>query len=211
MPHRRKFGGQIEDEDYHEAAAWSESLQDGTGRRRGTSVAGHEAVRNAVRVRCRRHHPYGLRQAERLRAVVDRTAHHHRQAAPASSSEQTPTTTESELINELVGFTSPSGNVGCYISLRSARCDISERNWSPPPRPADCEFDYGQGITLSPGGEASFICAGDTALGGGHPLAYGKSLSAGVLVCDSAESGITCRDTVTGHGFSIAREAYRLF
>ena len=80
-----------------------------------------------------------------------------------------------------------------------------------PPRPADCEFDYGQGISLSPGENATFVCAGDTALGGGQPLAYGKSISAGVLVCDSAESGITCRDTRTGHGFAIAREAYRVF
>jgi hypothetical protein len=54
-------------------------------------------------------------------------------------------------------------------------------------------------------------CAGDTALGGGQPLAYGRSISAGVLVCDSAESGITCRDMKAGHGFAIAREVYRVF
>jgi hypothetical protein len=132
-------------------------------------------------------------------------------SSPGEAPTESPTTTDHELIRELVGFTSPSGNVGCFIASTTARCDISERDWSPPPRPADCEFDYGQGISLELGGQAAFICAGDTALGGGEPLAYGKSLSAGALVCDSAESGITCRDTATGHGFSIAREAYRLF
>jgi hypothetical protein len=50
-----------------------------------------------------------------------------------------------------MGFTSPSGNVGCYLDPSAARCDISERDWSPPPRPADCAFDYGQGINLSAG------------------------------------------------------------
>jgi hypothetical protein len=45
----------------------------------------------------------------------------------------------------------------------------------------------------------------------GEPLAYGKSISEGAPQCDSAESGITCRDTKTGHGFSIAREAYTFF
>jgi hypothetical protein len=131
--------------------------------------------------------------------------------SPIDTTTQSPSTTDHELISELVGFTSPSGNVGCFIASTTARCDVSERDWSPPPRPADCEFDYGQGISLEPGGRAGFVCAGDTALGGGQPLAYGKSLSAGALVCESSESGITCRDTATGHGFSIAREAYRLF
>jgi hypothetical protein len=55
------------------------------------------------------------------------------------------------------------------------------------------------------------VCAGDTTLRGGEPLAYGRSVQAGMLQCDSAESGITCRDTKTGHGFAIAREAYRVF
>ena len=114
-------------------------------------------------------------------------------------------------MTDLVGFTSPSGNVGCMLQSTYVRCDISERDWSPPPRPADCEFDYGQGISLSAGEEAAFVCAGDTALGGGKPLDYGQSVSAGVMLCDSAESGITCRDTKTGYGFAIAREAYRVF
>jgi hypothetical protein len=60
--------------------------------------------------------------------------------------------------------------------------------------------------------DAEFVCAGDTALGpDGNALAYGQSISAGVLQCDSAESGITCRDINTGRGFAIAREAYRVF
>jgi hypothetical protein len=66
---------------------------------------------------------------------------------------------------EFTGFSSPSGNVGCFIEVDYVRCDIGEADWSPPPRPADCEFDYGQGIALERGGRAEFVGAGDTSLG----------------------------------------------
>lgn len=114
-------------------------------------------------------------------------------------------------VNELTGFVSPTGNVSCMIDADWARCDIIDRDWSPPPRPADCEFDYGQGISLAPGEQAEFVCAGDTAFGPDEVLPYGESITAGVLRCESAELGITCRDIQTSHGFSISREAYRLF
>jgi uncharacterized protein DUF6636 len=132
--------------------------------------------------------------------------------SPAGATKtQAPDASAPDEATDLVGFTSPSGNVGCIIDSAYVRCDISERDWSPPPRPADCEFDYGQGISLSRGERAAFVCAGDTALGGGEPLDYGQSVSAGLMQCDSAESGITCRDTKTGHGFTIAREEYQVF
>ena len=136
--------------------------------------------------------------------------------SPDSSSsatrETTPSeTTESETLTDIVGFTSPSGNVGCMIDPQFVRCDVAERDWTPPPRPADCEFDYGQGISMSAGEEPEFNCVGDTAQGGTYTLEYGKSIAAGTLSCESAESGMTCRDSTTGHGFTIAREQYRIF
>jgi uncharacterized protein DUF6636 len=114
-------------------------------------------------------------------------------------------------VTELTGFISPSGNVACMIDPSWVRCDIIDNDWSPPPRPADCEFDYGQGISLAPGAPAEFVCAGDTAFGPDEVLPYGSSIAAGVLECESAESGVTCRDVDTGHGFSISRQEYQLF
>lgn len=114
-------------------------------------------------------------------------------------------------VTELTTFTSPSGNVGCYLDASMARCDIAERSWAPPLRPASCAFAYGQGMTLRTGRPAEFVCAGDTALGSGDELAYGDSITAGALRCESADTGITCRDTKTRHGFAISREAYHLF
>jgi hypothetical protein len=114
-------------------------------------------------------------------------------------------------IDGLRGFISPTGNVACLIAADWARCDIIDRDWSPPPKPADCEFDYGQGISVAPGERAQFVCAGDTAFGPDAILPYGESISAGPLRCESTEAGITCRDVRTADGFSISREAYQLF
>lgn len=112
---------------------------------------------------------------------------------------------------DLTGFTSPSDNIGCMMDASQVRCDIRERDWAPPPPPPDCPYNYGQGLILDAGGAPTFVCAGDTALAGGGPLAYGQSHSDGVLRCDSAMSGITCRDVETGRGFSISREGYQFF
>jgi hypothetical protein len=112
----------------------------------------------------------------------------------------------------LTHFTSPSGNISCVIDTGGARCDIAERDWSLPPRPADCRLDYGHGISIGVGKPARVVCAGDTTIGsGGEPLAYGDAIAAGPMRCVSAQSGITCSDVESGNGFSISREAYRLF
>ena len=112
---------------------------------------------------------------------------------------------------DLAHFRSPSGNVGCVLDVDYVRCDISERDWAPPARPADCEFDYGQGLQMGVGEPATFVCAGDTTLGGAEVLDYGQSIARGSLSCTSAESGMSCRDDATGTGFSISREVYQLF
>lgn len=113
-------------------------------------------------------------------------------------------------VTELTGFTSPSGNIGCYLDRRTVRCDIAERDWEPPSPPDGCELDYGQGITLDAGGSPAFVCAGDTALGAGDPLPYGQSIAAGLLLCESEDSGMSCRDIETGRGFTISKQAYEL-
>ncbi|MGE0221118.1 DUF6636 domain-containing protein [Mycolicibacterium sp.] len=113
---------------------------------------------------------------------------------------------------DIVGFTSPSGNIGCMLAEDFLRCDIAERDWAPPPRPADCpEFTgYGQGITLKPTGPASFVCAGDTTLGYGDVLPYGQFQAGGGMSCNSEPSGMRCSNS-DGHGFTISRQAYTLF
>lgn len=133
------------------------------------------------------------------------------EASISRPAETTAAPTAEREVHEFTGFISPTGNVACMIGIDLARCDIIDRAWSPPPRPADCEFDYGQGIEIIAGRPPSFVCAGDTAFGAEEVLAYGDAITAGPLRCESAESGVTCRDSGTGHGFSLGRAAYRFF
>src|SRR3954447_23709658 len=107
-------------------------------------------------------------------------------------------------------FMLPSSNIGCIFGDGNVRCDISGKSFTPPPQPADCDLDWGNGIEVG-SGEATFVCAGDTALGGPDVLEYGLSAQRGSLRCDSAESGVTCTNVTTGHGFELSREAFRLF
>jgi hypothetical protein len=129
--------------------------------------------------------------------------------APASESRETETVDE-ESEHELIGFTSPTGAIGCILDDTYVRCDVQEHTWTLPPRPADCEFDYGQGVGMATGQRAEIVCAGDTTLFAGDPLPYGQSVTAGPLSCRSAETGVTCRDAGTGHGFTVARESYEI-
>ncbi len=110
-----------------------------------------------------------------------------------------------------IGFTAPSGNVRCHLDATTARCDIAERSWAPPLRPASCELDYGHGITLSPARRAQFVCAGDAVPSADAELAEHDSITAGTLRCESTATGITCLDTLARHGFALSRDAYHLF
>jgi hypothetical protein len=110
-------------------------------------------------------------------------------------------------------FETPSHNIGCYLDSRSARCDIRERDWSPPPKPQYCikaGVDWGQGVAVG-AHRASIVCAGDTTLGGPGLLGYGHSARRGPIFCVSRTAGITCRNADTGHGFFLSRARYRLF
>lgn len=141
--------------------------------------------------------------------VSDETAEASTTSVTTVEEEGTPPADET--VTELTGFSSPSGNIGCYIDRRSVRCDIEKRDWEPPAAPADCKLDYGQGIELTAGAAPELVCAGDTTLGAGPELPYGQSIGAGLLRCESEESEITCTDSETGRGFTIAQESYELF
>ena len=110
-------------------------------------------------------------------------------------------------------FQTPSGNIGCFVSRRDARCDIREREWEPTPEPKSCKkigLDYGQGIAVGRD-HAEFVCAGDTVLGGPDTLAYGQNSRRGLFRCHSGPRGVTCTNAENGHGFFISRQSFRIF
>jgi hypothetical protein len=116
-------------------------------------------------------------------------------------------------------FQSPSGNISCQlgtfldagISRATAACQVGQHNFSTPPRPADCMGGWGDSVALTQGGQPSLQCHNDTLLGSSQPvLDYGQTRSVGPITCHSEETGITCTDSSTGHGFSLSRDGYKL-
>lgn len=108
-------------------------------------------------------------------------------------------------------FRSPSGNIGCYLDAKTVRCDIGKKSWSAPAKPADCELDWGSGLSLQGADEATFTCAGDTVLGAEEKLEYGDSLRAGDFLCSSDSKAMRCENVSSGHGFTLAIARYTVF
>ncbi|OBJ73072.1 DUF6636 domain-containing protein [Mycobacterium sp. 1274756.6] len=116
-------------------------------------------------------------------------------------------------------FTSPSGNIDCAIwesghdIAPHVRCDLNERTFTAPPRPADCGMGpWAKSVTLERGKPAAFRCISDSVLSDDAVvLEYGEEISAEGFRCASSTDGITCTDTTTGNGFRLARDSYAFF
>ena len=64
---------------------------------------------------------------------------------------------------------------------------------------------------MSHGGQASFVCAGDTALDpSSSALSYGTASEVGGSECISRKNGITCVNQA-GHGFFLSVQSYQVF
>jgi hypothetical protein len=112
----------------------------------------------------------------------------------------------------LVGFQSPSHNIGCYMDGHGVRCDIKEHSWPTPPKPSSCDVDYGQGVAVDRHGRAGYVCAGDTALDpSNRVLRYGDKIARGRFKCKSKQSGMKCMNTRNKHGFVLSRDDVDLF
>jgi len=125
-----------------------------------------------------------------------------------------PVTPSGAVTREIVAtydFVTPSKNIGCFVSAESARCDIAEKSWKAPPKPGNCNLAWGGGVSVDADGKAAIVCAGDTVLGGSQTLPYGESVRVGDFVCTSAQTGVRCVDEPSGHGFTLSRQAYKLF
>ena len=108
---------------------------------------------------------------------------------------------------KLAGFQSEDHKVGCYISGQGARCDVRNPKWTPPPKPADCELDWGFGVAVGRHGPADYVCAGDTTLDRGHPeLAVGKKQKQGRFKCKALDvATIKCVNKRNHEGFVVSR------
>lgn len=107
-------------------------------------------------------------------------------------------------------FHTPSGNIGCEAYNGYLRCDIGQKDWHSPRRPASCPLAYGDSFTMSARRRPIWTCHGDTALHLGGPLRYGSTWRHGPFTCTSRITGLTCTNR-RGHGFFLSRQSYRIF
>ena len=116
----------------------------------------------------------------------------------------------------LLLFQSPSGNIACQLywfepNTASAGCEIRDHTFQTPPRPSHCEGAWGDSVGLLQGGPAKLDCHSDTLFGGNAAtLPYGATETLGPITCSSEPAGMTCRDSSSGHFFSLSRDSYRL-
>lgn len=159
-------------------------------------------------------------------------------SATSTSAPAVPTTTapagDVRTVADAGAFATPSGRIVCLVSIDSVRCDFvgTDKAWQAP-KPTNCELDWGSSLYVTK--TAGSTCAGDTVIDTASAdseyvswrkpsdpivtvydlklvaLPYGSSLAAGPFQCDSASTGVTCKNTATGHGFTMAREAYSVF
>ena len=104
------------------------------------------------------------------------------------------------------GFAAPSGNIACDYFEGFLRCDLMEISNRVPPRPDDCDLDWGKAFGMAADDRSAYrLCHGDTVFGSSTPvLDYGSSWSRGGFTCISTERGLTCRNA-HGAGWDLSR------
>jgi hypothetical protein len=119
------------------------------------------------------------------------------------------------------GFRTPSSNIYCKFFegekeggdlAKLLRCDVRQMTNAAPPRPSDCDQEWGQAFELAADAKpGERICHNDSVADERLlPLSYGQSWERGGLRCKSEESGVTCINP-QGHGFELSRVAQRVF
>jgi hypothetical protein len=94
--------------------------------------------------------------------------------------------------------------------LDLVRCDTLSHTWSPPPKPADCQFDWYGSFGVDSADPARFLCVSD-AVQTGPVLPYGEAIRHREIVCQSLTDGIRCFSRPSGRGFRVSRQSYSLF
>ena len=141
--------------------------------------------------------------------------------APAPAGPATSFVSDSLVSEKTAMIVSPSGNIGCDLSANYAGCGVlsyrsngtfghdtagSPKWW----------FNLSSGATpqISGRGEGAFSLD-ESFRGGDSPspqvVEYGQSVVFGSWVCSSEETGMTCRNTETGHGVFLSSARYEVF
>jgi hypothetical protein len=116
------------------------------------------------------------------------------------------------IAEQKTGFKTPSGNIYCLVEENdNLRCELSQNTAKLPPKPKDCDLDWGNSFVMDLKGKASRLCHGDTIANSNYPvLAYGKTWRSQGFSCLSKASGLTCTNQAK-KGWQISKTAQKLF
>lgn len=132
-----------------------------------------------------------------------------------------------------VDFDSPSGNLMCGILDWSAAgdtgaglqwgCRVTSHTWTAPSSsPSDycysiTEIECGSGVDAKdheiphPLANSGQAFAGEWPKGVVKALPYGHSITYKTITCESSVDGMTCRDSGSGHGFTVSKVLFQVF
>jgi hypothetical protein len=107
-------------------------------------------------------------------------------------------------------FRTPSRNIYCGYGKPWLRCDIRSGLKPKPPKPAGCDFDWGETYLLSGTGRARIGCVSDSVFSpNARELTYSSRWSRGGVTCVSKRVGLLCFNG-DNHGFFLSRaRSYR--
>lgn len=109
------------------------------------------------------------------------------------------------------GFQLPSGNVFCEVEEGALRCDLVEFSFARPPKPKDCDTDWGHAYSIGARGGPRVLCAGDTVVNrGARRLNYGERWDGVGVTCHAERSGLRCINA-DGRGFELSRRQLGMF
>ena len=109
------------------------------------------------------------------------------------------------------GFQLPSGNVFCEVEENALRCDLVEFTFAKPPRPRNCDTDWGHAYSIGARGVSRVLCAGDTVVNrGARVLRYGARWDGVGVTCYAERTGLKCINA-DGRGFELSRATLNRF
>ncbi|MDQ2983301.1 MAG: hypothetical protein M3R70_05170 [Actinomycetota bacterium] len=110
-----------------------------------------------------------------------------------------------------VSFRTPSKNIYCMYGSGELRCDIGSGLRPKPPKPRNCQFDWGGSVNMRRTGRARVGCVSDSVYSSNaRVLRYGKTWRGGGFACTSRIMGLTCRNA-SRHGWFLSRQRSRVF
>jgi hypothetical protein len=124
------------------------------------------------------------------------------------TTEEDPVSPAPDGAQEMNELRSPTGNISCRLEEDSASCSVEDRDYSDAGL-EDCE-DGPFSLTVADE-DAGRACGESFLSDSADTLEYDDSAVRGDMACTSRFDGMTCWNTMTGHGFTVNRVTYDTF